>query len=468
MKKRKYYYIMRLYAILILGVLLLFGSLLVFALSFVTVEKTNGEKVRCDYARKLTKDFGSHITFDRNRVSIDQIGLELLYDENMGIQILNQNGQEIYSYQKNACMKDSYTNWELIQINENGYLEEESPFFLLGVVYDDQQEYVYLLSYETNIAKVSMYLNGERFQTGKTIILPVMGILGGILSFGLLVYGLRMTQVIKKMSEAIRSIARRDYFPLRTKGYFSEVFGLLNQLEEEIRTSDNQRRQTEKTRKEWIANITHDLKTPLSPMKGYAEILAEKEGYSEEQVRKYAKVMLGNITYMEALIDDLKVTYQLENGMMPIQRENHNLVRFLREMVIEILNNPEYEERRIVFECAEETVQFSFDAKLLKRALQNLMINALMHAGEWAEINLCLKLCAGGIEIIIRDNGKGMHQEELVHLFDRYYRGTNTEEKTAGTGLGLAIAKEIIEIHKGEIMVNSEPGIGTEIKISFS
>ena len=221
-------------------------------------------------------------------------------------------------------------------------------------------------------------------------------------------------------------------------------------------------------REEWISNITHDLKTPLSPIKGYAEIIQETGGKSQEQNRRYAGIMLKNVSYMETLIDDLKLTYQLENGMIPVNREEKNIVRFLKELAIDILNTPEYENRTIHFESTEETVLLSFDQTLFTRAFRNLIINAFVHGDEHTEVTLSLLHGNSSLKICVADNGKGMETETIEHLFDRYYRGTNTDQKPEGSGLGLAIAKGIIEIHGGTISVSSVPTVGTTFQIEFS
>ena len=245
----------------------------------------------------------------------------------------------------------------------------------------------------------------------------------------------------------------------------------MNELDGEVKASDRLREKTETIRREWISNITHDLKTPLSPIKGYAEILCDDTEKTTDQWRRYAEIMLKNASYMENLIDDLKLTWQLENNMLPINRQEQNIVRFLREISIDILNCPEYEERTIAFECsnniADETVMFSFDKKLLTRTFQNLIINAFVHGGKDTEVTVQIAVSEYWLNITILDNGKGLSAAETDRLFDRYYRGTNTESKTEGTGLGLAIAKNIIELHGGTISVTSSFGIGTAFLISF-
>ena len=154
---------------------------------------------------------------------------------------------------------------------------------------------------------------------------------------------------MNRLITSIREIAARSYLPVSGGGVFRDLYDSMNRLDREIRTSDRLREQTERMQEEWIANITHDLKTPLSPIRGYAELMQEPDSAKQEQYGQYARIILKNTSYMEALIDDLKLTYQLKNGMVPMKKEEQNLVRFLRELVIDILNTPEYEQRRILF-----------------------------------------------------------------------------------------------------------------------
>ena len=153
--------------------------------------------------------------------------------------------------------------------------------------------------------------------------------------------------------------------------------------------------------------------------------------------------------------------------MLPIHREQQNIVRFLKELAIDILNTPEYENRIIHFESAEETVAFPFDQMLFTRAFRNLIINAFVHGKEHTEVAVSIVSSRAALKIRVADNGNGMKPEEAQRLFDRYYRWTNTEQKPEGTGLGLAIAKGIIDLHGGTISVSSIPGAGMTFEIDF-
>lgn len=135
----------------------------------------------------------------------------------------------------------------------------------------------------------------------------------------------------------------------------------------------------------------------------------------------------------------MKLTYQLESGMLPVSREEQDIVRFMKELAINILNTPEYEDRTIHFETEEAN----------------------------AEVTLCVSASDPALNISVADNGKGIELEAAERLFDRYYRGTSTQQRPEGSGLGLAIAKSIIELHGGTISVSSAPNKGTVFYIGF-
>jgi signal transduction histidine kinase len=255
--------------------------------------------------------------------------------------------------------------------------------------------------------------------------------------------------------------------PVENDGTFGDIYEELNTMNAEMRSNDLARARDEKLREEWIANITHDLKTPLSPIRGYAELISDPDGQPEaDDIRKYGAIILKNSAYAEELINDLKLTYQLKNEMLPLQKSKQNIIRFVKELVIDLLNHPEFEQRKISFYSSCETAEMFFDAALLKRALDNLIVNALVHNETETEVYVSI-MTGDGIHITIQDNGRGMKKEEMDNLFVRYYRGKNTAAKAEGSGLGMTIAKQIVELHGGTITVLSQPGTGTCINIVF-
>lgn len=431
----------------------------------ITARKSDGSFVKSNWPVRFTENFKKEIIFEGGKPHINESAMEELEKEDIGLQILDDQGNELYSYKRTSEMNSSYSNTELLQLYRNGSLKDKKSTSFIGEISYKGSDYLYILHFPMKITKTTMYLSGESFTQGKSVILIFMITFLVVIILAGIIYGFRTTRTMDRLSKAIEDISKRSYLPVYKQGAFNDIYKSLNELDGEIKVSDKLQKETETLRKEWIANITHDLKTPLSPIKGYAEILSEEGPKTEEQCRRYSKIMVKNVSYMETLINDLKLTYQLDGGMVPFNPEEKNIVRFLKEVVIDILNNPEYEQRCIDFNSSSEEIPVSFDNTLLTRAFNNLIINAFVHGDKNTEVEINISTIENSVKITVGDNGKGMTQAEEEKLFDRYYRGMDTKQKPEGTGLGLAITKGIIELHRGNISVSSVINSGTVFEI---
>lgn len=151
--------------------------------------------------------------------------------------------------------------------------------------------------------------------------------------------------------------------------------------------------------------------------------------------------------------------------MVPLNLKALDIIRFVRELVIDCLNDPRHAGRAVEFE-AEGCQILNFDPGLMKRALNNLFINTLLHSGSDARIGV--EIISGiPCQIRIWDEGGGMSETQLNRIFDRYYRGAPAATDSGGTGLGMAIAREIISLHGGKISVDSCLGGGTAFRITL-
>lgn len=238
-----------------------------------------------------------------------------------------------------------------------------------------------------------------------------------------------------------------------------------NDLASVLRRNEIERKELDSMREEWLANITHDIKTPLASIQGYAEIISDKEyEFSKEEIQDYTEIIYSKSKYIKELVDELNLSTRLKNNALTLNKHNTNLVLLLRNIIIDILNDSRYENRDIEFTSNIDVIEKEVDTILFKRALTNLIFNAVVHNKEDVSIKVELKKI-DRITVIIKDNGNGISTEDLKHIFDRYYRGTNTGEAHKGSGLGMAISKEIINNHGGDIKINSKLGHGTEITI---
>lgn len=463
MKKSSYKSIIHLYILLFIILAAVIAISYGMVIYIVSTVKPDGQTVLNNWPIDFTNDFSKQIIFIDGKSQVTNTGMELLTQDGLWLQVVDESGYEVLGYNKPISITKQYSVIELLELYKSGGNSEYTPF--MGSIKNDGEEWTYIIGFPVQISKITMYMDANRFTSGRPIIIVLLTIavlialvLGGI-------YGLWITRQLFKITKAIKLIASRAYTGTENKNVFGDVYDSLNILDSEILASDVERKKTEIAREEWIANITHDLKTPLSPIKGYAELLTS-DSFSLEDGKRYGEIILKNTAYAEALVDDLKLTYQLKNNMIPIDQNNGNITRFLKEVIIDILNNPKYAERKISFTGHDAPVTYLFDHTLMQRAFNNLLYNSLVHNPPETEIAVLLSLEAD-ICIQIRDNGKGMTRDELDMLFERYYRGTNTEENNGGTGLGMAIAKQIIEFHGGSIHVDSEPNNGTIIMIRF-
>lgn len=170
-----------------------------------------------------------------------------------------------------------------------------------------------------------------------------------------------------------------------------------------MQAHDEERNKLEKMRNEWISNVSHDIKTPLASIRGYAELLRNDNVSSNERL-EYAEVIERQSLYMKELVDDFNLTMRLRNQEMPLQRQETNMEGFVREMIIDLLNDPQFSSSQIHFYSENSELSWKIDQHLMKRALLNFIYNALIHNDENVEVFVNVT----GDAIIIKDNGKGI------------------------------------------------------------
>jgi two-component system OmpR family sensor kinase len=249
---------------------------------------------------------------------------------------------------------------------------------------------------------------------------------------------------------------------------FADVMVSIEKLSGTLQRDQVMREQTESLREEWIAGVTHDLKTPLSSITGYAHLLAEpKYDWTKEEVRKFTTTMLDKSAHMDMLISDLAMTYRLKTGIKPPETMDIELNTWLEQALKQAAANPTYGKERIVFHASQSEVRAQLYTPWMERVVNNLTANSLLHnpPDTILTVSLLPNMEDSGFMIQFADNGAGMDEDTLIRLFERYYRGTDTASSSNGSGLGMAISKGLIECMGGRIDVESHAGEGTVIKL---
>ncbi|MEK3741994.1 HAMP domain-containing sensor histidine kinase [Brevibacillus sp. FSL K6-0770] len=250
---------------------------------------------------------------------------------------------------------------------------------------------------------------------------------------------------------------------------FQDIFDALAKLSHTLQTNEERQKDIEKTREEWISGLSHDLKTPLSSIFGYATMLeSEQYEWGRAEVNQFGRTIREKADYMNGLIEDLNLTYRLKNHALPLMKEPVSVVEAIRRMTADLVNEPSASGHEIEFEAQEEKIVALLDPKWFSRIVINILTNAIRHTPKGTLVRVEVSLAApDSFAVRIADNGPGMDEKTKASLFERYYRGGHTKEDTSGTGLGMAIAKQLVLAHAGNIEVKSEPGKGTEVVMTF-
>lgn len=290
-----------------------------------------------------------------------------------------------------------------------------------------------------------------------------------------LFYGYYFARPMYGVLNRIEVLSNGEYLvPKQKKQFLSsriyrEVDTNLESLSTILQENEKKRKKFNKLRQEWAAGVTHDLKTPLSYISGYTDmLLSEEHTWSEAERIEFLQLIKEKSKHMEELISDLGIAFRMDQSLDTKRNsEKIELTELLRRVVAESANMPVDKEISFEFTDSNYPVYIKGDIKLLKRAFTNLIVNAVEHNPAGTVVKVTIKK-KDQVEVVIEDNGKGMDEDAVNHLFDRYYRGTPTDTPTGGTGLGMAIVQQIIAAYGGSIEVSSELGCGTAITVRLS
>lgn len=443
------------------------STILIFVLSLASIYyfAIRGSQGEVNSPESILWQFDQYISIEDNQVQIDQIGRDILARENLWLQVLDKNGNEVYQIDKPENTPDHYSPAQIVHYHLHSKDLNDSTILLTN---KDLSDYTYMIGFpKDRVSKIIIDIEASstEFVIQSILIMLLIAILVfTIMSF---IFGTKFTNPIVRIINGVERLSKGKYDrEYEEDGIYSNVFKSLNKLTDNLKTSQDERLKTENMREEWISNISHDLKTPLSSIKGYAEIISNHyNDTSKEDIVNYSNIIMHKTDYMDEMIEELRLNEKLKNNSLNIKRREGNLTEFLRETIIEILNHPDYQDRTINFEPKEEKIIYNFDKNLMKRSISNLIYNSLVHNSEDTIIKVDIDQ-KEYIDIFIEDNGSGISDKDLDKLFNRYYRGTSTSGHK-GSGLGMSIAKEVIEAHGGSIEVKSKLGMGTKIQIRF-
>lgn len=277
---------------------------------------------------------------------------------------------------------------------------------------------------------------------------------------------------LKELDKGSREISQGNLdFEMKSKSKdeMGKVIRSYEKMRQELKVSIDRQVQYENNRKELISSISHDLKTPMTSIKGYVEGILDGVANTPEKQERYLKVIHQKSLDMDRMIDDLFTFSKLDLKKLPFEYAIVNMELFARDYVFEAaMEYSEVGEVEMTFKNNSETKPLaSIDMLQIRRVLQNLIQNSFKYNDkEQKKIQVILENNDDNVSLAIKDNGVGMEPEELKQAFDIFYRSDSSRNTdTGGSGLGLAIVKHIIDEHQGKLKAASTKGSGTKITI---
>ncbi|UOF92409.1 HAMP domain-containing histidine kinase [Fodinisporobacter ferrooxydans] len=293
--------------------------------------------------------------------------------------------------------------------------------------------------------------------TNRVVLLSIAGAVLLALGTALILIE-RMMRPLLKMEEVAKHLMQGDYtkkIQAKSKNELGSLGNALNQL------SDHLRNQKE-TRAEFLSNVSHEIRTPLTYIAGYIQILDEDLVNSEEERKQYIGIVHEELKRLKKLLDDLLDLAKFEETNFKLEPEAVDLALLIQDVFVTLEPHGSQKHLSIRYDGASNLPIIVADAQRIEQVLINLIYNAIQYIEEYGQIIIRSRYSDTQIFIDIEDNGPGIPEEELSHIWERFHRGDKSRNrKLGGSGLGLSIVRQIIEAHKGQIHIVSEMGKGT-------
>lgn len=291
-------------------------------------------------------------------------------------------------------------------------------------------------------------------------------ILGAAILIGLIAFWL-LTRNLRRIITVVQRFKEGDYaarISKKEQGNLSILGNTFNEMAEQITANIEQLKSVDRLRQELIANVSHDLRTPLAIMQGYVETLLMKdEQLTTEQRQQYLNTVMNSSERLSRLISQLFEYSKLEAEQIVPEKEPFPIQELCQDIVFKYQVLAKEKNISLDWHAPRDLPMVFADIGLVERVFQNLLDNALRHSPQDGHVSIHLENTQKGVQISIADSGPGIPPEQQAHIFERYRRLDNqTEVRTKGAGLGLAIVKKILDIHQATIHVKNRPQQGAE------
>lgn len=341
-------------------------------------------------------------------------------------------------------------------------VDRQKPFSVTPVqIGKEQAGYLYVI------------LGGEQYDSvssmvGKSYTIQTSAfVLGGAFALtgvsGLLLFFV-LTKRLRIMTGTVQQFEQGNYqerVSVQTGDEIGQLGRAFNQMADTIEANVEQLKKNDVLRRELVANISHDLRSPLASIQGYLEtVLMKEDDLDPEKRRQFLNTIYLNVTTLNRLVSELFELSKLDAKQVEPELEAFSMAELVQDTILEFQVQAEKNGVRLDMLPPDDLPLVSADIGMMSRVLSNLIENAVRYTPEGGEVKVSVTQGEDGVHVSVADTGQGISAEDLPYIFDRFFRAEKSRSK-GGTGLGLAIAQKIVEAHGRKIAVSSQLNTGT-------
>jgi signal transduction histidine kinase len=321
-------------------------------------------------------------------------------------------------------------------------------------------------------ASMQMFLNKEHDLPLLMILLLFSSIISLFFAFFLSQSLVSRLQVLLGMARRVGQGDLDVSLPVTSRDEIGQLCDEFNNMTAQLKASKLESQRLEAARRELIAAVSHDLRTPLASMRAMIEAIDDGVVTDKETIDRYLRTICVETRHLTALIDDLFELSQIDAGALKLRIAPTSIEDLVSDALEGMALQAQAKGVQLEGEINDAPKQVKLDAPRMQRVLHNLIHNAIRHTPEQGKVKLTVGQNGRDVEVVVADTGEGIPQGDLPYVFDRFYRGerARTRERdgdpsSTGAGLGLAIARGIVEAHGGSIKATSTQGQGSAFRI---
>ena len=280
-----------------------------------------------------------------------------------------------------------------------------------------------------------------------------------------------MTSPIREMKEIAQRLASGDFsrkVRIKSQDELGELGQSLNTMADELQATMENLKRMDRVRTDFVANVSHELKTPLTLIKGYIETLEDKAINDTEKAGKFISIIKDHANRLSNIIDDLLSLSELELSRDSIEKSEFDLKSLVDDIALGFGHALAAKQQKLTIEPQGQNFKIKADRDKIEQVFVNLIDNAIKYTEDGGLIKVCLVQQNREVVVTVEDNGVGIQKEHIDRVFERFYRvDKGRSRQLGGTGLGLGIAKHIVLAHKGEIRIESDVNRGTKVFVTL-